>query len=639
MKTTTLSQLTTEIKEQVATTEPLFEEEAATSKKDLRGEQAYEELRAKLNPRMWDIVKLLRQDIDGLWAMCDQGKDKVEQQELNALALAQWLSFDDEAVNYMLNSTIKVLVRETVMHEQSLNAALAMVTARIKDCFKGSLITIKQKLEQDDLEVKAAAQLILIAKYPGFIKIKRKAATSTAHVAFKHSYDVIHFVLDINEDLQKYLAKRKNVEPVSYIPYTKINFSGSFNKYNDKQPPQISVVASKLQSVAFKLNTRIIKDYLPLLKSTFKDIGEQIKLEKAYHEHKDSIYYFPVAFGPDNGRIPMQGYLRSAQQGARNWATQFANERHLDEVGLRHLQAKLDSYAGKDMLNAPAKKSLEFINYLDAMDKHSKGLPVGNMLGLDGMLMGMQTHALLLRDKIQYNYCVNDDGRKHMAKALGLTLEEVKGGISPYSYGAGRKTTIKGIIKASTRDLSGVFTADFWAIWESEFQKYFPATYRLRQFVKAYIKATKLGHRVDYTTWFGFNATITPLETITTIHHTVLGKREYTREAVKAGEYGSKLVAAIGHELDSSILCKLVMMADYDIKPVHDEYCVHPNDGDKLVRDFTTVAKQLVMEGPEHLHAVINQMFEPYVDIYGPISVKELIANTLTVDDVVCGIN
>ena len=259
------------------------------------------------------------------------------------------------------------------------------------------------------------------------------------------------------------------------------------------------------------------KDYLTILKSTFKDIGEQIKLEQAYHAMGDSIYHFPASFGPDNGRIPLQGYLISAQQGGRNWATQFATERMLDEVGLRHLQAKLSSYAGEDMSKAPAKKSLEYINYLDAIDKHNKGLPVGNMLGLDGMLMGMQTHALMLRDKIQYNYCVLDNGRKHMAKALGLTEKEVKGGISPYSYGAGKKTTIEGIIKASTRDLSGVFTADFWAKWEAEFQKYFPATYRLRQFVKAYTKATKLGHRVDYTTWFGFNATITPLETITTV--------------------------------------------------------------------------------------------------------------------------
>ena len=638
MKTTTLNDVLTTIKDQVAATEPLFESEEATSKKDLRGEQAYEELRSRLNPRMWEVVNLLRQDIEGLWAMCDKDK-KIEEKELNALALAQWLSFSDEQINYMINSTIKVLVRETVMHEQSLNAAIAMITARIKDCFKGSLITIKQKIEQDDIEVKAAAQLILVAKYLGFVKIKRKAATSTTHVAFKHSYDVLHFVLDINDDLQKYLAKRKNVEPVTFVPYTKVNFSGSVNKYNDKQPPQVSQVVARLQAVPFKLNKRMTKDYLTILKSTFKDIGEQIKLEQAYHTMGDSIYHFPASFGPDNGRIPLQGYLISGQQGGRNWATQFANERHLDEAGLRHLQAKIDSYAGKDMLKAPAKKSLEYINYLDAMDKHSKGLPVGNMLGLDGMLMGMQTHALMLRDKIQYTYCVLDDGRNHMAMALGLTKEEVKGGISPYSYGAGQKTTIKGIIEASTRDLSSVFTADFWARWESEFQKYFPATYRLRQFVKAYTKATKLEHRVDYTTWFGFNATITPLETITTVHHTVLGKREYTREAVKAGEYGSKLVAAIGHELDSSILSKLILMADYDIKPVHDEYCVHPNDGDKLVRDFTIVAKQLVAEGPEHLHAVINQMFEPYVDIYGPISVKELISNTLTTDDVVCGIN
>ena len=105
MKTTTLSQLTTEIKEQVAATvEPLFEADAQPSKKDLRGEQAYEELRAKLNPRMWEIVSLLRKDIEGLWAMCD--RDKIEEKELNALALAQWLSFSDEQVNYMINRTI-----------------------------------------------------------------------------------------------------------------------------------------------------------------------------------------------------------------------------------------------------------------------------------------------------------------------------------------------------------------------------------------------------------------------------------------------------------------------------------------------------------------------------------------------------
>ena len=222
MKNVTLAETMVSIKEQVVATELLFETEEVSSKKDIKGEQAYEELRARLNPRMWEIINLLRKDIEGIWAMCD--KDKIEEKDLNTLALAQWLSFEDDQVNYMINSTIKVLVRETVMHEQSLNAAIAMVTARIKDCFKGSLITIKQKLEQDDLEVKAAAQLILMAKYPGFVKIKRKAATSTAHVAFKHSYDVLHFVLDLNEDLRKYLAKRKNVEPTTFIPHTKINF-------------------------------------------------------------------------------------------------------------------------------------------------------------------------------------------------------------------------------------------------------------------------------------------------------------------------------------------------------------------------------------------------------------------------------
>ena len=65
MKTTTLAETMVSIKEQVVATELLFETEEVTSKKDLKGEQAYEELRAKLNPRMWEIVNLLRKDIDG----------------------------------------------------------------------------------------------------------------------------------------------------------------------------------------------------------------------------------------------------------------------------------------------------------------------------------------------------------------------------------------------------------------------------------------------------------------------------------------------------------------------------------------------------------------------------------------------
>lgn len=638
MKNVTLAETMVSIKEQVATAELLFEEEAATSKKDIKGEQAYEELRAKLNPRMWDVVKLLRQDPEGLWAMCD--KDKIENITLNKLALAQWLSFDDEQVNYMINSTIKVLVRETVMHEQALTATLAMVTKRIEDLFKGKLLHIKQKLEQGDIEFKTAAQLVLITKYLGFCKIKRRAANSNLHVAFKHSYDILHFVLDINEDLKKYLLKRKNVEPVTFNPYTKLEFSGSFNKFNEVQPPCVEHVVAKLQAVPFKLNNHVLtnRTFKQKLVTTLP-MGEITKLGDILSQFDNKNYYFPTAFGPDNGRIYSKGYLIPAQQGGRNWMTQFSNERTLDEVGLRHLQTKLDSYAGKDMLKAPAKKSLEYINYVDAMDKHNQGLPVGNMLGLDGILMGMQTHALLLRDKVQYNYCVLDDGRNHMATALGLTKEEVKGGISPYSYGAGQNTTIAGIINASDRDLSAVLTKDFWAQWEIEFQQYFPATYKLRQFMRGYVRATKLGHRVDYTTWFGFNATVTPLQTITTTHHTVLGKREYVREDIKLNEFGAKLIAAVGHELDSSILCKLVLMADYEIKPVHDEYCVHPNDGDKLVRDFTAVAKQLVVDGPEHLQTLINQMFAPYSEMYGTISVLPLISNTLTVDDVVCGIN
>ena len=70
---TTLTE--TMVREQAAT-ELLFETEEATSKKDLRGEQAYEELRGRLNPRMWDVVNLLRKDPEGIWTMCD--KDKVE---------------------------------------------------------------------------------------------------------------------------------------------------------------------------------------------------------------------------------------------------------------------------------------------------------------------------------------------------------------------------------------------------------------------------------------------------------------------------------------------------------------------------------------------------------------------------------
>ena len=66
MKTTTLNDVLTTIKDQVAATELLFESEEATSKKDLRGEQAYEELRSRLNPRMWDVVNLLRKDTEGL---------------------------------------------------------------------------------------------------------------------------------------------------------------------------------------------------------------------------------------------------------------------------------------------------------------------------------------------------------------------------------------------------------------------------------------------------------------------------------------------------------------------------------------------------------------------------------------------
>ena len=645
-----------------AAVESLFDN--PSSKADKRGEQAYRDLQDTLVSKMMRYLDILAKNPkNALEALVGDNFDKLESVGLNRLALTTLLASPN--LKEHTASCIRVLIRESVMHELPLSSAGGMLAVRLADMFKPEqlpsnvrvrFLKINTKAELGALEYMAAMQLLLVAQRVGFYTLVQKTSTRVLdNSKYVPAYDVIKFKWDIDQKLKDYISKKTDIEPSTYVPVAKLRYSGHTAKYTRVQDDKFLKIVEALQKQEFCINTRIAdnKALTVKLNRTFKGSSRQEEATKYITKKfmlSDQTYHFKAAYGPDNGRIYLSGYLIPAQAGARNWISEFADKRLIDEVGIKHINRKLASYDGKDMAKMPAKKSMEYYNYVDAKYCYDNNIPSGHFLGLDGILMGMQTHALLLQDAKQYYYCIHEDGRNLMAAELGLTKEEIKGGISPYSYGAGENTTIKGILAAAhdngsvTHDIESlVYAPDFWERWEKSFNEYFPATYRLREFVRELVKASELGCRVDYTTWAGFNATITPLHNTATSHHTVMGHREYRRIAIKTGEFGSKLVAAIGHELDSSILVKLieelVLKRGIQLKPVHDEYCVHANDGDILCEEFTKISHQLLDEGPTHLSEMLTEMFSDYCMLFGHISVGKIVAGTLTHDMIQCGIN
>lgn len=565
------------------------------SKKDKRGEEDYRTLQQDMVNKMTTIVNILLEDPDhALEALVgDAAFSKLNNIRANRLALFAVLSTEHRTT--LLQKTAKVLIKESVMHELPLNSASAMIAKFIEDhrLFNIAYKPIKDKIEQGDLDFLAANILMKIAHFAKLFTIAKKEARYTldGHIP---SYDIVKPTLNISENLYKYLEKKENIEPKDFPENANSRdydlFAGSHNKRNSKQPQFVLDRLNKLNNVAFTFDHEFYDKYKIEILSTFPNAEEQHKLISAVPSMIDRQVYFKWKYGPDNGRFYGSGYLFPSQAGGRNWMMRFAKARPLTERGVYWLEKKIADYEKGDVSKLPYKKRLEYYNYVDAMEKHRAGKPVNNFIGIDGEMMGPQTLGLLFRCKDTYTNAVTKEGRKGMASILEMSIDAVKGGESPYGYGAGEMTTLHGI-----KEAGGVLTETTWKLWEKSFQAYYPAMYDVRQFIKklmAYIPnpVTVL----KYETWGGFKADITSLNTITTHHDTVFGKnRDYTREALVRENFGSKVIAVLGSMLDSSILAFLLDELDIDIKPVHDEYCVHPNDVDILIEKYIELAKQL----------------------------------------------
>lgn len=589
----------------------------------------------------------------------EDGYKKLEDKSVNQLLLLKYLSSDIEHRDALKSKVCRTLIREAVMHELPLNSCTSMI-AISSSCTKivSGELAIKKKLPEGDLAFKMASIMLYLFEMAKVFKRVKHGSHKNSHVDHEHSYDIVKVNLKLEEDghLYKYLTKKLSIEPSCYKPNDWSNnskggiastsaHSGSKNKHMPDQEDFVWNRLNKLQSVEFMLNNSFIGKHMKDLYGTFAGsscaMDEMDKFGKAIDTYLDKKFYFSYNYGSDNGRIYGNGYLIPSQSGGRNWMTQFANERHLSERGLFHLKNKIADFESKgyspdveDMKSKGImpKKYLEYLNYLDALEKHEKGLPVGNMCGVDGIVMGPQTHAYYTGDMTQYYNTVIDDKRGAMAKELNLTKDEVKGGMSPYTYGGGMMVTIEGVLKFgndTTMDRIGNWEA-FFDKWEELYYKYFPTSIKLRKFLQKLTSKTNLGGAVHYTTVAGFNACIQPLETITTVHKTIYGpSREFTRECIVPNSFGAKIQAASGHCVDSSILAFIIDAFNGDIKPVHDEYCVHFNDVDTLLDIYAEIACMLNDNGKDILSLFVNQCFQPYVEMVGSINVNSLFVGDL----------
>lgn len=626
-----------------------------TSKLDKRGEQEYRDLAQTIISDVNTIEAALYTSETPLEFLCGvEGYKALEDKTVHKYVLSKYLALSIDDRDSIKAKATRVLVVGDHMHELPLNSAASMLSRSLAKYFHTvDDMQFKKRLVQGDLEYKLSTIVLYMFKIAGAFTIGKKAAVVTKG-QYVHSYDLVHFSHQLTENLSKYIMKRESIEASTYKPLSwsesfkggteaTTRYSGHAIKYHSPQLPFVWTRINKLQSVAFTLNESLIQTRLPDIKETFAEVRDQDSMLAQMQDLVGQTYHFSYNYGPDNGRIYGNGYYVPSQQGGRNWMSVFASKHMLTTEGRSILETKVTDYLQKgDPELLPAKKKLEYLNYVDAIACADRGEAIGHMVGMDGIIMGPQTIAIALRDAHQYYYSVIEDGRKLMAQELNLTPDEVKGGISPYNYGAGKETTIKGIIEAGDQSTSHrIGDHDtFFVAWERSFGNYFPASLRLRQFINAYSYKAELSHRVDYTTLAGFNATITPIETLVTHHHTIFGKnREHSRKDVVDGKYGSKILAAYGHQLDSSMLSFVVDRATYDLKPVHDEYCVHANNVPALIADYAEANIYLFNEGGAHLNTFVNQVFSDYVSMYGSIDTSVLMSNTLNIQDLIAGLN
>jgi hypothetical protein len=555
--------------------------------------------------------------------------------------------FSDIRLRGIIEYSIQTIIKEGVMHELPLISAMSMVAVVIRQEGITSGVVkkdLESKLEKGDLDYKLASIILLILENAGVFKRRLKEGLA-------NSYEIIISCIPIGDALYKYLSKHTSKEPSTYTPnkWSKVNKGGitttpqySGHWLKGVNPPKQSNrtwnVLNKLQSIQFIVNKELVDKHRNDINSTLPTMEEVNKIDPAVELYGEHPYYFSYFYGLDNGRIYSNGYIVPSQAGGRNWISQFFNKEVATDSAKKWLEHKLD---GVDIKSLKSKKRLEYYNYKDALQKIEKGEPIGNMLGVDGINYGPQTIGLVFRCKTTYNNAIKRTFRKNAAKELNLSMDNIKGGESPYTYGAGKYTVIKGITDTGVNSSQIGDVDEFWSKWESLYEKYLPAVKHLRDAVNELDKKNKGNTKsnIDFTIPIsGFNARITPTDNVKTMHSTVYGKnKEYSREE-NTTDFGRKVLAAFGHMLDSSILYQLVNKAEYAIKPVHDEYCIHPNNADKLLEDVKDIHIKMFREGDKIVSKYFSQTYKEVSETFN-IDLKGFLINDMTEDDIGYGID
>jgi hypothetical protein len=554
--------------------------------------------------------------------------------------------FSDIRLKDVVDYSIQTILREGVMHELPLISAISMIAVVIRQSglTKGVVKEdLESKLEKGDLDYKLASIILLILENSGVFKRKLKEGLA-------NSYEVIVSCLPIGDVLLRYLSKHTSKEPSTYAPaeWTKESkggisttpqYSGHWLKSVDapKQSKRTFQILNKLQSTQFIVNKELVDKHRNDINSTLPTMEEVNKIDPAVEIYGEHPYHFSYFYGLDNGRIYANGYIVPSQAGGRNWISEFFNKEVATDAAKKWLEKKLD---GVDIKSLKPKKRLEYYNYQDALEKIGKGEPIGNMIGIDGINYGPQTIGLVFRCKTTYKNALNRAFRKNAARILGISQDGVKGGESPYTYGAGKYTVIKGILDKGVNSSQIDNIDEFWQKWEALYEKYLPAVKYLRDIVNGLDSKNKGNVKscIYYTIPLtGFNARITPTDNVKTMHSTVYGKnKEYSREE-KTSDFGRKVLAAFGHMLDSSILYQLVNKANYSIKPVHDEYCVHPNNADQLLEDVKDIHIKMFREGDKIVSKYFSQTYKEVVETFN-IDLENFLVNDMSEEDIEYGI-
>ncbi|RKX81133.1 MAG: hypothetical protein DRP58_12220 [Spirochaetes bacterium] len=550
-----------------------------------------------------------------------------------------YLLLDSDIRMKIKEDLVKLLVKEVAIHELPLNSLVEQMQLRISDVFQGDM-ALKAKYNEGEVENVFASIIVAMGYKLGLFRIVKQEAKVVNDV-YQHEYDLVEPTLAFTEQEIKYLHKKTLKEPSHYQPKIKesgaVNegqwFSGDSIKFNREQPQFVWDRINKISSYAYQINERLYKDFAPLFRQTFATQKEAKKFDEVVKENLGKKLHFDAKYTADNGRINIIGYYLGAQVGARNHLIEVHEDdkQYLTEEDRAKFVTLIENLEGSDKLA----DKLERLAYLQAIADHDEGKKVGILVDFDGKLSGQQGMAVLCRSKSEAYYSGMlsefEDGYLSLAACVGLDRRATKGGFQGYQYGAGKDTTIKGILE------EGGHAIDFEA-WEAGFAKIFPASYKLMKFIKELTKKADLGHRIDYTNPAGFRAVITSYETFTTTYNNVFGRdRAHHIKVIKSNDFGAQPVAVTGHFMDASVQSFILDACDFPILPVHDNFRSMMGDTPKVLEAHIDANRYLVKQ--PILEAYINEAYAPYLEYFGyTADVSELIVGDLKDTDIVGGL-